>query len=171
MLTNVYTYVLMISQPVTRTVANSLWRSIIMRLLEGERRMMSSVVSAYRYLLVEVVRYNGWPIDTHYSELFYRINASCYVITWKLCSKACSDWQQQKHIIYALPILCEGNPRVTSGSPSQTANSAISWRLRVWWSSAKGSRFFPGPHALDYHGHIFRLCFFSKCNANVGAFI
>ena len=86
-------------------------------------RIWVSIVSADAW-----VKFGASPVEhketfvTHYSDITWA--------SWCLKSlatrTACSGWEQRKHQSSALLVLCEGNPLVTSGFPSQTASNVES---------------------------------------------
>ena len=48
-----------------------------------------------------------------------------------VCSTVCSDADQRKHQKHCVIGLCEGNPPVTGGFPSQRASNAEN--VSIWW--------------------------------------
>ena len=76
---------------------------------------------------------NAEPPDTVYALPWRHMSVMASQITDKatVCSTGCSVYHQGKYKIFALLALCEGNPSVTIGSPSQRASDAehvpISW--------------------------------------------
>ena len=96
-----------------------------------------------------------WPIHgtsfifhpcQHHPGPSYQSNSNLTV-----CSTVCSGWQQRKQHSSTLLALCEGNPPVTGGFPSQRASNtesiSMAWHLQFLWS-VPPSRWWPvdSPH-------------------------
>ena len=71
------------------------------------------------------------PCPTHYNDVIMRMTASQITNVSMVCSNVCSGACQWKHQSSASHGLCEGNPPVTNGFPSQRASDAEN--VSNWW--------------------------------------
>ena len=76
--------------------------------------------------------------------LWLHFSVKAYPTTRLFFSTACSVWQR-KHQSSALPILCEGNPPVTGGFPSQRVSNV--------WSASMSRRFYEKSGSRLEHPH------------------
>ena len=76
---------------------------------------------------------NGQPETrfTHYSDVIMSAMVSQITDVSIVCSTDCSGANQRKHQSSAPLGLCEGNPPVTGGFPSQRASNTGD--ISIWW--------------------------------------
>ena len=73
---------------------------------------------------------NNWV--SHYSDVIMSAMACLISSVSVVCSIVCSGKDQRKHQTLHVTGLCEGNPLVTGGFPSQRASNVESERLSMW---------------------------------------
>ena len=86
----------------------------------------------------------------HYSDVMMNGMASQITDAWLLCSTVCSD--KRRHQLCAIG-LCEGNPTVTGGFPSQGTSNAEN--VSIWWRH----------HGLQFPGrqNVSNFVYFCSC--------
>ena len=72
-----------------------------------------------RYTMVHIIAYNEWYIWL-WHRLWYIVIAICDLVPW---------WYHAMETLSTLLALCEGNPPVTGGFPSQRASNVDFWCL------------------------------------------
>ena len=70
--------------------------------------------------------------QVHFSDVIISAMASQTTGVSTVCSAFCSGADQRKHQSFAFTGLCEGNPPVTGGVPSQIAINVTKMCVRVW---------------------------------------
>ena len=98
---------------------------------------LCTVLSPFVLCCVFTGRFYPWPScpllapGWHYSDVMISAMASQITSASIVCSTVCSVADQRKHQSSASLALCQGNPPVAGGFPSQRASNAEI--VSIWW--------------------------------------